>query len=139
MAVFTLLETTSGQPIIDKVGLPIKAAGWYGYGNCVHTISIQISNFSGRIFIEGTLSNNPNQTTDWFPIQLNGSDYIEYPQSNVRTNSTYTGDSGVYGFTFKSNILYIRARMVRSYFIDPSIPPDQLILLGAVKKIDVCF
>lgn len=140
MAVYTLLETTSGQTEIDAVGCPIRAAGWYGYTSGVHTVSIQISNYTGRIYVEGTLSNNPNQTTDWFPIKLDGeNDYLQYPQSNFRTNSVYTGDSGVYGYTFKSNILYIRARMFRSYFIEQAIPEDQLILYGAIKKIDVCF
>ena len=139
MPVFTLLETTSTEEQLNYVGKPIRAAGWYGYTQCLQTIAVFISNFTGRIFIEGTLNNDPNQTTDWFPIQLNGSDYLEFPNNPIVGNSIFDGDTGVYGYTFRSNLLYIRARVFRSYFITDPVTPDQIMQLGAVQKIDLCF
>ena len=139
MPTYRLLDTTSTSEEIDIVGEPIRAAGWYGYTECVQTVAIFLANFTGRIYVEGTLNNNPNQTTDWFPIQLSGSDYLQFPQNPVTSNSIYDGDTGVYGYTFKSNLLYIRARVYRSYFMPAVVDPDNLLHMGAVKKIDICF
>ena len=139
MPVYTLFETTSTEEELDYVGDAIRSAGWYGYTQCVQTISIFLSNFTGRIFIEGTLSNDPYQTTEWFPIMLNGSDYLEFPENPIANNSVYDGDTGVYGYTFKTNVLYIRARVFRSYMMTQPVTPDQILQLGAVKKIDICF
>ena len=73
-AVTMLTHTAS----MSYTGSDIKADGYYGYTDGLHTVAIKINGFYGRIYIEGTLEKTPT-TDDWFPLQLSGnSDYLDY-------------------------------------------------------------
>ena len=127
----------SSQMQIDMTGDPIRADGWYGYPDGLHTIAIYLRNFIGRIFIEGTLESNPTEC-DWFPIKLHEHQkehYIEYPLEPYNETGYDGGDSGIYSYTFKTNVLYLRARVWRTYFISPALDSEQIELLGQVSKI----
>ena len=73
-----LLPNMSGK--VNYEGQPVKAVGYYKHdtNKRLNTISFHTKNFTGRIYIYGTLSLNPKED-DWAPIQLcDKTDYIEF-------------------------------------------------------------
>lgn len=76
-----LLPSTQGK--INVIGDPIKANGWYGMFG-IHTISISTVDLRGRVFIQASLANNPSDD-DWFPIFIEGNEYIEFPQNPLNS------------------------------------------------------
>lgn len=135
MSSITLLGASQMQ--IDMTGEPVRSVGWYGIPDGLHTLAIYLDNFIGRITIEGTLASNPTEC-DWFPIKLHEKQttpYIQFPLDKNNTSGINGGDSGIYSYTFKCNVLYLRAKIWRTYFINPLLPPEQIERLGLVRKI----
>jgi hypothetical protein len=89
----------------------VKADGYYGQTDGLHTVSVSVANFVGRIHIEGSLETDPAEG-DWFPIYLtSGNSYREYPINSAAP----TGSNNITeAWTFRANILWIRARVDRS-------------------------
>lgn len=124
-----LLDTTSGK--INVTGLKQKAAGYNNSIGNSHTVSITLDNFIGRVWIEGSLSADP-QEGDWFPIPLGqGVPYLQYPMDPARPTGQ-TGDSGTYPYSFTGNYIWVRARVDRTYLNPPPVVPDYV---GAVMRI----
>ena len=69
-----LLNSTEGQ--INVTGMPVKAAGYYGSGVNFYTFAVYLDDFSGNIYIQGSLANDPSccngLEADWFDINLTG-------------------------------------------------------------------
>lgn len=107
---------------MNVTGEPIRADAWYGLTDGLHTVAIYLQNFIGRIFIEATLSNEP-QEDEWFPIFLNGDlpylefnvDDTEIEQFTIGLSPRTRGKSGVVSYTFQGNFLYLRARLDRTH------------------------
>jgi hypothetical protein len=97
---------------------PIKADGYYGQTDGVHTVSVSVVNFRGRIHLEGSLATNPTEA-DWFPIYLtSGNSYREYPiNSTSPTGENNLGDTVTEAWTFRANLLWIRARVDRTALV----------------------
>ena len=90
---------------LDQTGLAVRADGYYGYAGGMHTVGFSLKNFIGRVFVDATLSDNP-QETDWFPISLDGaSDFMEFDLPTTRVET----------FNVIGNFVYLRARIERSY------------------------
>lgn len=140
MTPITLLPTTSTIEEIDIQGEPVKAGSWYGIPTGQHTVAIYVQNFTGRVYIEGSISNNISNAT-WFPIDPGtGETYVEFPRIPNAATSIRGGDNGVYGFTFTANVLWLRARVERSYYLRSSdLTTDEMISLGSVRKIMMCL
>lgn len=124
----TLLNSTEGQWTL--VGEPCRADGWYGYTDGRHTIAIYLNDFRGDVIIEASLANTPTED-DWFPIDLDGP-VLHYPKNPLNPTGQL-GDSGIEGYSFTANVLWIRARVTRP---DPA-PTDPEIIkhYGLVTKI----
>jgi len=95
MSSTVLLPSTSA----DITGGSVKASGYYGYSDGVYTIAIYTTNFTGRIYIQGTLASEPIET-DWFDISLTGSSYLDFISS-----------TNIAGYTVSGNYTYIRAKV----------------------------
>ena len=77
--------------------------------NNLFTVSFSVSNFAGRIYIQGSLSVNP-QPEDWFDIKLTDqADYLDFVQ-----------ETDTIGKTFSSTIVAIRAKVDRDHLGDPA-------------------
>jgi hypothetical protein len=125
----TLLSTTVDQ--LNVTGPKQRGAGYNNTIGNNHTVSISLDNFTGRIYIQGTLSLNP-QEADWFNIPLNGSiPYMEYPQDRALPTGQ-TGDSGVYAYSFSGNYIWLRAKVDRTYLVPP---PTDSGFVGYCKQI----
>ena len=86
----------------NVTGDRIRADSYFGYTDGIHTVAIYGANLSGRIKIQGTLATTPTEA-DWFDILLTGLPYKDY------TNFT-----GVEGFTFIANLVFLRAKLDRT-------------------------
>ena len=132
----TLLSTTVDQ--INVVGPKQQGAGYKNTVGNNHTVSINLDNFTGRIYIQGSLSNDPKET-DWFNIPIgNGTPYVQFPLDpafptgynpalnqwplNGSPNSS-NGDTGIYAYSFSGNYIWIRAVVDRKYLVPPPIDP----------------
>ena len=111
-----LLGSTSN--LLNSTGEKQKGAGYNNTTGNSHTVSIGVAAFTGRIYIEGTLAMEP-QSNDWVAIPLtpSGQPYVEFPINPSCPTSGYIGDTGVFGYTFIGNYIWIRARVDRSYLV----------------------
>lgn len=90
---------------LDQTGLATRADGYYGFADGLHTVAFYLKNFRGRLIVEASVSDNP-QETDWFPIGLgNGFEYY-----TVTTPATK-----IESFNIVGNFVYLRAKIIRSY------------------------
>ena len=107
----TLLENCSGK--VSCEGKPVKAVGYYSNqtNKRMNTISIHTKDFTGRIYIYGTLSLEPTED-DWaiIPIGYN-EDYLEFnhfpPIKEDISENTFVNVNGAW--------TYLKAKMDRSY------------------------
>jgi len=131
---FILLHDTNSD--VNVISEPIRLAGWYRSYNIDNTISIFTNNLNGRLYFEGTLEKNPTEN-DWFPIQLNNKNYLEYFCDTY--NYKKVEKSEVY--TIKTNAILIRVKLDRSYLdLDLSDNPNKYVAkIGNVRKIFVAF
>jgi hypothetical protein len=130
----TSITLLTNQDSLNYSGNAVKGDGYYGQTDGVHTVSVSINNFVGRIHIEASLATNPTNT-DWFPIYLtSGNSFKQYPVTGTPSGSNGLGDTTTEAWTFRANILWIRARVDRSY-LDPA--PGQYVSAdhGTVEKI----
>lgn len=105
---------------LSYTGTQIPSDAYYGYTDGLHSVSIDVLEFTGRIYIEGTLTLQP-QETDWFTI------YID----PITGYKEFNDETSVNGYTFRGNLMYIRARIDRDYL--PGSP--DLSTLGSINKI----
>jgi len=83
----------------------VRADSFYGFTDGLHTVAIYMNNFTGRLFIEGTLATVPTDN-DWFSINI-GNNVVDYMDATAHT--------GVIAKTFQGNFVYLRGRVDRSY------------------------
>jgi|AntAceMinimDraft_5_1070358.scaffolds.fasta_scaffold121248_2 hypothetical protein len=73
--------------------------------NNLFTVVVAVSNFTGRVVLQGSLTSTPSVESDWFDIAL--SDDTAYLE--------YQSDTSTIGRTFKGTIVAVRAKVDRSY------------------------
>jgi hypothetical protein len=72
---------------------------------------------------------------DWFPIYLSsGNSFKQYPVTNDPSGSNDLGDTVTEAWTFRANLLWLRARVDRSA-LDPVPGSYDAALHGTVDKI----
>jgi len=96
----TTLMPNSGTNL-NVTGDAVPGDSYYGYTDGIHTVAVYGQDLTGRIKIQGTLATQPTDD-DWFDILLAGLPYKDY------TNFT-----GVEGFTFTANLVFLRAVLDR--------------------------
>ena len=114
----TTLLPLCGASELDKTGDAVPGDSYYGYTDGVHTVAVYGNALSGRIKVQGTLATTPTED-DWFDILLTGLPYKDY------TNFT-----GVEGFTFVANLVFLRAKLDRT-----ALGITDYTLAGTVQKI----
>jgi hypothetical protein len=114
----TIIPSTShaaNSNIETITGEKFKGAGYYGMGDGVHTVQVQITNFIGDITIQGTLSANPGPN-DWVDIPLERQEGFSVDttglvsvasSANSVSYSSATTSNKIYNFT--GNFVWIRA------------------------------
>ena len=94
---------------LDYTGDSVRGDGFYGFSDGIHTVQITVTDYIGRIYIQGTLASDPVEA-DWFNIKVNGNDdYITYGVG------AGTGVTSTLAYTFQGNMVYLRAKVERSH------------------------
>lgn len=102
MSSATIMLTNQNE--LSYTGGATKGDGYYGFADGLHTASFHVRNFTGRIWLQATLVENPSEN-DWFSINLTVSKpYFEYDNESDCRGTTFTG-----------NFVYIRTIVDRSY------------------------
>jgi hypothetical protein len=83
---------------MNSTGEKIKADSYFGYTDGIHSVSVKLNAFKGKIKLQGTLSLSP-ATADWGDVKL-----IEKASASTGTEI----------HTFKGNYVYLRAVLDRS-------------------------
>jgi hypothetical protein len=89
---------------LDQTGLAIRADGYYGYADGLHTVGFYLKNYIGRIYIDATISDNPGEN-DWFPIALGDLEFVDYDSATT----------GIETFNIVGNFVFLRAKIKRSH------------------------
>lgn len=85
---------------ITITGDAVKGDGYYGWGDGLHTVSFEVTNFQGTINIQASLAVTPEET-DWFMVNDavqengNGVSIVNFTGNFVwiRAIATYTAGS----------------------------------------------
>lgn len=127
-----MLGDTNGQ--FEVTGDMVRGDGYYGFSDGNHTISVHLNNFTGRIWLEGSLAHEPRDNdcsmqfdteSDWFPINLTTCvPYLDFEQ-----------ETGSYAYTFQGNFVWLRARLDRSHIQPEPDNDDDLAQLGVIRKV----
>lgn len=105
-----LMENTSGK--FNYIGNPTKAIGYYSHktNKRDNTIIIHTRNFTGRIYLQASLSENPT-ATDWVYIPFDENhEYLEYYNLNKVNYKSESKYFNIYG-----SYTYFRVILDRSY------------------------
>jgi hypothetical protein len=107
-----LLNSTAGS--INVTGTAESVAGYSNNINGSNKVNIFLTNFIGRIYIEGSLAINPS-SNDWFPINIGVNQvYIQFP---ANFSTPLIGVTGVFSYNFNGSFMWARARVDRTYII----------------------
>lgn len=125
----------------NLVGESIRADGYYGRSDGLHTVQVIYNNFTGDFGLQGTLEVSPTEA-DWFFINLNSfsaiqSPYVRFPEDPSEPTGDI-GDTGTRAFSFLGNFVYIRAILNRDYIPEPS-PSEDTTGLGQIARVLLCM
>ena len=128
MSLRSIVLLSATPPTVNVVGDPVRVDSWYS--SATHPMSAQIVavNFKGRVYLDASLKVNPGDS-DWFSIQLNGKPYVEYSHYHL-SNTTDTS-----GYTFTGRFVWMRARIVRDYFLQPNTHAGRIAYYGQIDRI----
>lgn len=99
----TIIDASTGTNF-NFTSPEIRADAFYGYTDGLHTVAFYFSNFTGKLYLEGTLANVPT-STDWFPLSIQ-------PPNDFMQLTTH---SGVVARSFQGNFMFVRVRIDRDY------------------------
>lgn len=115
---------------LDQTSEPARADAYYGNREGKHSLAFYLQNYTGRVYVEASLAQEPTES-DWFPIYLQTHyDYAEFPRDPDNPTGP-DGDDGVVAYTFTGNFYWVRVKLQRSH-ITPPVPISQL---GRVDKV----
>ncbi len=118
----------------NVTGDKVRADGFFGQKDGLHSVAWTLEDFTGRIFIEASLETDP-QENDWFTIFLDGAKpYIEYPLNPVDPTGAH-GDTFIDAFTFQGNFIWLRVRIDRSFVVPEPTTDTEKGLLGSIGKV----
>jgi len=126
-----MLPNTQGQ--LNFIGDKMRADGWYGFADGLHTVAIYLFDFTGHLVFEASIANDP-QEGDWFPVEVNGQTTMTFPQ-DVLHPTGQTGDTGTYGYNILGSFTWLRVRVDRSYVFPVPTDPQSINALGYVDRI----
>ena len=105
----------TGTTALTYYSNKVKGDGYYGASDGYHTIQAQITNFVGKIQIEGSLASEPT-TNDWFVVELgNNNSTVDTTGISNPTNITFvnytTATTNVKTYNFVGNFVWVRSKI----------------------------
>lgn len=124
-----MMSDTSGQ--VAVIGEKVPADSWYAPTDGSHTVEIRVASFHGRVGIQGTLVEEPEEA-DWFPINLDGTNaWLEFPLEGDEA----TGTTGTFAYVFEGKFVWLRAVMDRGNLPPGLVTQDNVLAYGSVIRI----
>lgn len=128
----------------NEVSLNLPAGGYWGSTTGLHTIAFTLREFIGRIYVQATLSSDP-QEDDWFPIKFNESCkyYMEFTDTRIYNSNTGVlmtdpGATGTFAESLTGNFTYLRVGIDRNYISnDPTLLQKRL--AGKLEEIQINY
>lgn len=118
-----LLNSTQGQ--INVTGPAVQGASYYGSGINYFTFAVYCGDFSGNVYLQATLANDPCcLEADWFDVNLEGltpySTSTNYLEFLPMTPDMYgqTGFTGIVPFSLNGNYVFLRLVIDRTTLPD---------------------
>jgi len=99
----TVIDASTGTNF-NFTSIEVRGDAFYGYTDGLHTIAFYFVNFTGKVYLEGTLANAPT-STDWFAVSI--SPPLDY--------MLLTAHTGVAARSFQGNFMFLRVRIDRDY------------------------
>ena len=111
----SVIYPNTGTSALIYNGNPVKGDGYFGRSDGLHSVQIKITNFIGRIEIQGSLSTSPGNN-DWFNANLDSTRTYVDTTGLVREESfsfvNYTtATSTIIAFNIRGNFVWLRARL----------------------------
>lgn len=103
--------STRPQPV---TGSKFQGDGFYSRSNAIRTVQWKLNEFVGDIGLQGTLAANPTEN-DWFLVTLGKAGDFTIDTTGKVSNLTLptvsysSATTGVFGFNFSGNFVWIRA------------------------------
>jgi len=120
---FTINTTTNTSVIYPNTGTSAltyssnkaRGDGFYGRSDGLHSVQIKVTNFVGKIEIQGTLSLDP-QSSDWFGVSLDSNrNYVDttglVKEESVNFVNYTTATSTIVGYNLKGNFVWLRSKI----------------------------
>jgi hypothetical protein len=122
--------------VASVVGPLVRAAGWYGPNTGLHTVSMRVLNFQGRVSIQATCAVVPGDA-DWFSVLPDQAAYMQFPRAGFIGNAQigFFGETATVGFNFSKNVVWVRASVDRAYLTSVFDTPLTYAMLGIVDSI----
>lgn len=108
MSKTSILMMPNSQTKWEVIGEPVRADGWYGMTDGLHTISATVVGFIGELIIEASIASEP-QDGDWFNVECGCSGSMVFP---IEPHTLSTTDT--VGFNVIGSFVWVRARLSRS-------------------------
>ncbi len=111
----SLVYPNTGTTALSYTSDRLKGDGYYGSSDGFHTIQAQVTNFIGKIEVEGTLATAP-ASNDWFIVELqtniNSVDTTgALTSSNITALNYTTATTNVMAYNFLGNFVWIRIKV----------------------------
>lgn len=94
---------------------PIKGDGYFGSSDGLHTAQVNITDFIGKVEVQGTLASAPTDT-DWFTVELGTGNFTMdttglINETNITSVEYTTATSIVKTYNFTGNFVWVRAKV----------------------------
>lgn len=124
-----MLENTQGK--FTVMGNKVRADGWYGFADGLHTVAIYLNDFQGNLIFQGSIANEPLED-DWFPIEEVG--VLSFPADPLNPSGR-TGDSGTIGLNITGNFIWLRVCVEREHMGPAPLDERDIASFGYVDRI----
>jgi hypothetical protein len=94
---------------------PIKGDGYFGGSDGFHTAQVSLTEFIGKIEIQGTLASSPAEV-DWFTVKLGSGNFTMdttgvISETNITSAEYVFATSNVKTYNFTGNYVWLRAKV----------------------------
>lgn len=110
------INTHPGDSIVETItGEKYKGDGYYGRSDGLHTVQITITEFIGKIELQGTLASDPTEE-DWFTVELGtGAQSIDTTgllrEQNITSIEYIDTTTNTKTYNFIGNYVWVRAKV----------------------------
>lgn len=111
----SVIYPNTGTSALTYTSDKVKGDGYFGRSDGLHSVQIKVTNFIGKVEIQGTLSVDPG-SSDWFTVDLDS--FRQYVDTTglVRKETLAflnytTSTTTILGFNLNGNFVWLRSKI----------------------------